>query len=253
MDINLEGRVAVVTGASRGIGAAIAKTYVDAGAKVVITARRPEGLEKAAAEIGAPESVHAIAAHAGKAEDAERVVAETIERFGRLDVLVNNAATNPYMGPVIDAEIRAWDKTFEVNLRGPLVWTQAAYRGWMKEHGGSVINISSIDGLRPGGPLAIYGVTKSALVFLSQQLATEVGPNVRVNVLAPGLVKTDFARALWEGAGDDAKYPWPLQRLGQPTDIANAALFLASDASSWTTGAVLVVDGGGTLGGPFSS
>ena len=217
----------------------------------MITARKPEGLEKAAAEIG--DGVHAIAAHAGKPEDAERVVAETVEKFGRLDVLVNNAATNPYMGPVIDASLPAWDKTFEVNLRGPLVWTQAVYNGWMKEHGGSVINISSIDGLRAGGPLAIYGVTKSALIFLSQQLATEVGPNVRVNVLAPGLVKTEFARALWEGAGEDAKYPWPLQRLGQPQDIANAALFLASEASSWVTGNVFVVDGGGSLGGPFSA
>lgn len=252
MDINLEGRVAVVTGASRGIGAAIAKTYADAGAKVVLTARKVEGLQKAVAEIG-EDRVHAIAAHAGKAEDAQRVVAETISKFGRLDILVNNAATNPYMGPVIDAEIPAWDKTFEVNLRGPLVWAQAAYRGWMKENGGSIINVSSIDGLRAGGPLAIYGITKSALIFLSQQLATEVGPNVRVNVLAPGLVKTDFARALWEGAGEDAKYPWPLQRLGQPDDIANAALFLASDAASWVTGNVFVVDGGGSLGGPFSS
>jgi NAD(P)-dependent dehydrogenase (short-subunit alcohol dehydrogenase family) len=250
VEINLEGRVAIVTGASRGIGASIAKTYAEAGAKVVITARKAEGLEKALAEIGG--DVHAIAAHAGKEEDAARVVAETLEKFGRLDVLVNNAATNPYMGPVIDAELRAWDKTFEVNLRGPLVWTQAAYRGWMKEHGGSIINISSIDGLRAGGPLAIYGVTKSALVFLSQQLATEVGPNVRVNVLAPGLVKTDFARALWEGAGEDAKYPWPLERLGQPEDIANAALFLAGDAASWVTGNVFVIDGGGSLGGPFS-
>jgi NAD(P)-dependent dehydrogenase (short-subunit alcohol dehydrogenase family) len=243
VEINLEGKVAVVTGASRGIGAAIAKTYADAGAKVVITARKPEALEKAAAELG----VHAIPAHAGKAEDAERVVAETLSKYGRLDILVNNAATNPYMGPVIDAEIRAWDKTFEVNLRGPLIWAQAAYRGWMKEHGGSILNISSIDGLNAGGPLAVYGVTKSALIFLTQQLATEVGPNVRVNVLAPGLVKTEFARALWEGAGEDAKYPWPLQRLGQPNDIASAALFLASDAASWVTGGLFVVDGGGSL------
>ncbi|TQS40597.1 SDR family oxidoreductase [Cryptosporangium phraense] len=250
MDINLEGRVAVVTGASRGIGAAIAAAYVQAGAQVVITARKPDGLAKAAAEIGS--GVHAIAAHAGKEEDAARVVDETLEKFGRLDILVNNAATNPYMGPLIDASLPAWDKTFEVNLRGPLIWTQAAYRGWMKEHGGSIINISSIDGLSAGGPLAVYGVTKSALIFLTQQLATEVGPGVRVNVLAPGLVKTDFARALWEGAGEDAKYPWPLQRLGKPEDIANAALFLASDASSWVTGGLFVIDGGGSLGGAFS-
>jgi NAD(P)-dependent dehydrogenase (short-subunit alcohol dehydrogenase family) len=251
VEINLEGRVAVVTGASRGIGAAIAKTYAEAGAKVVLTARKLEGLEKAVADIDG--DVHAIAAHAGKAEDAERVVAETLDKYGRLDILVNNAATNPYMGPVIDAEIPAWDKTFEVNLRGPLLWTQAVYRGWMKEHGGSVINIASIDGLKAGGPLAIYGITKSALIFLSQQLATEVGPNVRVNVLAPGLVKTDFAKALWQGAGEDAKYPWPLQRLGQPEDIASAALFLASDAASWVTGGLFVIDGGGILGGPFGS
>jgi NAD(P)-dependent dehydrogenase (short-subunit alcohol dehydrogenase family) len=249
VEINLEGKVAVVTGASRGIGAAIAKLYAEAGAKVVLTARKVEGLEKAVADIGG--DVHAIAAHAGKAEDAERVVTETLAKYGRLDILVNNAATNPYMGPLIDADLRAWDKTFEVNLRGPLVWTQAVYRGWMKENGGSILNISSIDGLHAGGPLAIYGVTKSALIFVSQQLATELGPNVRVNVLAPGLVKTDFAKALWEGAGEDAKYPWPLQRLGQPNDIASAALFLASDAASWVTGGLFVVDGGGSLSHTF--
>lgn len=250
MEINLEGKVAVVTGASRGIGAAIAKTYAEAGAKVVLTARKVEGLEKAVADISG--EVHAIAAHAGKAPDAERVVTETLAKYGRLDILVNNAATNPYMGPAIDVEIGAWDKTFEVNLRGPLLWAQAVYRGWMKEHGGSIINISSIDGLKAGGPLAVYGVTKSALVFLSQQLATEVGPNVRVNVLAPGLVKTDFAKALWQPIGEDSTYPWPLQRLGLPNDVANAALFLASDAASWVTGGLFVIDGGGSLGGPFS-
>jgi NAD(P)-dependent dehydrogenase (short-subunit alcohol dehydrogenase family) len=247
VDINLDGRVALITGASRGIGAAIAKAYAENGAKVVMTARKLDGLEKAAADISG--DVHVIAAHGGKAEDAERVVQATLEKYGRLDVLVNNAATNPYSGPVIDAEIGAWDKTFEVNLRGPLLWTQVAWRAWMKEHGGSVLNISSIDGLSAGGPLAVYGVTKSALNFLSQQLATEVGPGVRVNVIAPGLVKTQFAESLWKPFGEDAAFPWPLRRLGQPDDIANAALFLASDAASWVTGGIFVIDGGGSLGG----
>jgi NAD(P)-dependent dehydrogenase (short-subunit alcohol dehydrogenase family) len=244
VQLSLEGKVALVTGASRGIGAAIAQAYADAGAQVVVTARKVEGLQEAVALIG--DRAHPIAAHAGDPAAAELAVAETIERFGRLDVLVNNAATNPYMGPVIDADIPRWDKTFEVNLRGPLVWTQAAWRAWMRDNGGSVLNIASIGGMTGGGPIGVYDTSKAALIHLGKQLATELGPKVRVNTLAPGLVKTDFARALWEGAGDAADYGWPLQRIGMPTDIANAALFLASDAAAWVTGSLLVVDGGAT-------
>jgi NAD(P)-dependent dehydrogenase (short-subunit alcohol dehydrogenase family) len=246
MELSLDGKVALVTGASRGIGAAIASALAQAGAAVVITARKMEGLEQAAAAMEG--EVVPIAAHAGRPDDAARAVDQTLERFGRLDVLVNNAATNPYMGRMIDAELPAWDKTFEVNLRGLFVWTAEAWRRWMADNGGSVINVASIGGMAPGGLIGVYDLTKAGVIFMTKHLATELGPGVRVNAIAPGLVKTDFATALWKG-GEGKEWPWALRRLGEPDDIAPAAVFLASDAAAWTTGAVLVVDGGGVLAG----
>jgi NAD(P)-dependent dehydrogenase (short-subunit alcohol dehydrogenase family) len=246
MELSLDGKVALVTGASRGIGAAIAAEFARSGARVVITARKMEGLESAAAAMEG--EVVPMVAHAGRPEDAARAVSETLDRFGRLDVLVNNAATNPYMGPMIDAELGAWDKTFEVNLRGPFVWIGEAWRRWMGDNGGSIINVASIGGMAPGGAIGVYDLTKAAVIFMTKHLATELGPGVRVNAIAPGLVKTDFATALWKG-GEDREWPWAMGRLGEPGDIAPAALFLASDASAWTTGALLVVDGGGVLEG----
>jgi NAD(P)-dependent dehydrogenase (short-subunit alcohol dehydrogenase family) len=242
MDINLNGKVALVTGASKGIGLAIARTYAENGATVVLTARKQAGLDEALGSIKG--ETHAIAAHAGDPAAAEAAVAETIERFGRLDVLVNNAATNPHMGRMIDVDLPRWDKTFEVNLRGPLVWTQQAWQRWMQANGGSVLNIASIGGMSAGGAIGVYDTTKAALIFLTRHLATELGPQVRVNAICPGLVKTDFARALWQGAGEEATFPWPMGRIGQPDDIAGAALFLASDHAAWMTGTVTVVDGG---------
>jgi NAD(P)-dependent dehydrogenase (short-subunit alcohol dehydrogenase family) len=250
MDLNLNGKVALVTGASRGIGLAIAQTYAANGASVVITARKQVELDEALTTIKGDAA--AIAAHAGDPAVAEATVRETIERFGRLDVLVNNAATNPHFGRMIDIDLPRWDKVFEVNLRAPLVWAQQAWRQWMKDNGGSVINIASVGGLSPGGPLGAYGTSKSALIHVTKHLATELGPGVRVNAIAPGLVKTDFARALWEGAGEDAAYTWPLRRIGLPDDIATTALFLASDQASWVTGTVHVVDGGALSSGTFS-
>jgi NAD(P)-dependent dehydrogenase (short-subunit alcohol dehydrogenase family) len=248
MEINLNGKVALVTGASRGIGLAIAKAYAENGATVVLTARKQEGLDEAVTEIKANASraveTHTIAAHAGDPDAATAAVSETIERFGRLDVLVNNAATNPHMGRLIDVDLPRWDKTFEVNLRGPLIWIQQAWRQWMQANGGSVLNIASIGGMSPGGAIGTYDTTKAALIFLTRHLATELGPKVRVNAICPGLVKTDFARALWQGAGEDASFPWPMRRIGQPDDIASTALFLVSDHASWVTGTVAVVDGG---------
>jgi NAD(P)-dependent dehydrogenase (short-subunit alcohol dehydrogenase family) len=245
--LNLEGKVALVTGASKGIGAAIAAALAEEGAKVMLSSRKQEALEKAAASMAGETAV--FAAHAGDPEQARAAVAATIERFGSLDILVNNAATNPYMGRAIDVDLPRYDKTFEVNVRGPLAWMQEAWRQWMQERGGTIINIASVGGMTYGGPIGIYDTTKAALIHLSRHLATELGPGVRVNVIAPGLVKTDFARALWEGAGEEARWPWPLKRLGQPSDVANAALWLASDLASWVTGHVLVVDGGGLLAG----
>jgi NAD(P)-dependent dehydrogenase (short-subunit alcohol dehydrogenase family) len=243
--IDLQGKVALVTGASKGIGAAIAGRLASSGASVMLSSRKIEGLEKAAGEIKGDVAVHA--AHAGRPEDARDCVAATIERFGALDILVNNAATNPHYGRTIDVDLPRFDKTFEVNVRGPLVWTQEAWRQWMADHGGVVLNISSVGAYQYHSPIGVYDMTKAALIHLTKQLATEVGPGVRINAIAPGLVQTDFARALWEPGGADAPRPWPLQRIGQPDDIAGAAAFLCSDLASWITGTVLVVDGGGLL------
>jgi NAD(P)-dependent dehydrogenase (short-subunit alcohol dehydrogenase family) len=242
MELRLDGKVAIVTGASRGIGRAVAATYAAAGATVVLSSRKQEALEEAAA--GMDGEVACIAAHAGHPDEIERCVATTVERFGRVDILVNNAATNPYMGRTIDIDLGRYDKTFEVNLRGVHVWIQEAWRQSMSEHGGSVLNMSSIGGLSVETSIGIYNVTKAAVIHLTRTLALELAPKVRVNAIAPGLVKTDMARALWEPDEEGMARMMPLQRLGEPQDIANAALFLASDAASWITGETLVVDGG---------
>jgi NAD(P)-dependent dehydrogenase (short-subunit alcohol dehydrogenase family) len=241
-ELDLTGKVALVTGASKGIGAAIARSYAEHGASVMLSSRKIEGLEAAASEIQGTTAV--FAANAGSPEQAHNCVAATIERFGRLDILVNNAAANPYYGRTIDIDLPRFDKILEVNIRGPLVWTQEAWAQSMAERGGTVINISSIGALSFGGPIGVYNMSKAALVHLTKQLAGELGPKVRVNAIAPGLVRTDFARALWEPGGDVQEWPWALGRLGEPIDVARVALFLASDLASWMTGELVVVDGG---------
>lgn len=240
--IDLSGKTALVTGASKGIGAAIAKVLAESGANVMLSSRKIDALERAADAIDGQTAC--FAANAGRPEEARAAVAATVEKFGSLDVLVNNAATNPYYGRSIDIDLPRFDKIVEVNLRGPLVWTQEAWKQAMADKGGVVINISSVGGLKFSGPIGIYDTSKAALIHLTKHLASELGPKVRVNAIAPGLVKTDFARALWEPSGEDAERPWPLRRLGLPVDIAQAALFLCSDLSSWITGEVLTVDGG---------
>lgn len=244
----LEGKVALVTGGSRGIGKGIAKAFADAGAKVMITSRKAETCEETAKELG--DAVQWEAGHIGKSEDAERVIDATLERLGGLDILVNNAATNPYAGPTIDVDRARWDKTVEINLTAPLFWTQLAWQRSLKENGGAVVNISSVGGLATNPILGVYDVTKAALIHLTKQLAAELGPGVRVNAIAPGLIKTDFARVLWEGdRGDQVAAAYPLERLGEPADVAAAALFLADGASSgWITGQTVVLDGGGIIG-----
>ena len=242
MELRLDGKTALVTGASKGIGLAIAKGLAEAGAKVMLSSRKQEQLEKAAAEIDG--EVGVFAANAGEPDQAEACVNATLERFGSLDVLVNNAATNPHFGRAIDIDLSRYDKTFQVNVRGVFVWTQLAYKSWMQEHGGNVINIASIGGMHYGSLIGIYDTTKAAVIYLTKHLAAELAPAVRVNAIAPGLVKTDFARALYESGEEAVASMMPLKRLGVPEDIAPAAVFLASDASSWVTGEVLVVDGG---------
>jgi NAD(P)-dependent dehydrogenase (short-subunit alcohol dehydrogenase family) len=246
MQISLEGKVALVTGASRGIGKAIAGAFAGSGASVMLSSRKQDALEAAADEIGGDTAV--FAANAGEPDQIAACVAATVERFGRVDILVNNAATNPYMGRAIDIDLPRFDKTWQVNYRGPVVWAQEAWRASMADHGGDILNIASVGGLSVETSIGHYNVTKAALIHLTRTLAADLAPGVRVNAIAPGLVKTDFARALWEPAEEAIARRMPLRRLGDPDDIANAALFLVSDLASWITGQTLVVDGGALLG-----
>jgi NAD(P)-dependent dehydrogenase (short-subunit alcohol dehydrogenase family) len=242
MDIRLDGKVALVTGASRGIGKATAATLAASGAKVMIVSRKLDALEAARAEMEG--EVEVYAANTGDNAAGRACIEATLERFGALDILINNAATNPYYGPTIEVDEGRYDKTFQVNLRGPLFWTQAAYELAFKEKPGVIINVASVGGLRPDpGGLGVYNLTKAALIHLTRQLACELGPN-RVVGLAPGLVETDFAAVLVQNYGDKLAAQMPTGRLGQPQDIANFAVFLASDAASWITGDTFVIDGG---------
>lgn len=246
MELSLTGKTALVTGGSRGIGKAIAAAFAGAGAQVMITSRKADRLEAAAAEIG--DGCAWVAANVGDPEAPPHVVGETVERFGSIDILVNNAATNPYVGPLIEADLPRWNKTVQVNLTAPILWTQAAWRAGMQRKGGVVLNVASVGGLTTSEALAVYNVTKAALIHATRQLAAELAPGVRVNAVAPGLIKTDFARMLWEGErGDAVARQYPLERLGEVEDIANAALYLCSGASGWVTGQTLVLDGGGLI------
>jgi len=253
MELRLDGKVGLVTGASKGIGLAIAAGFAEAGASVMISSRKPDALEAATASItpSGDGQVDWVAANAGDESAPDAVVAATLERFGAVDIVVNNAATNPYLGPIIGISASQMDKTHQVNQRAVVLWTAAAWRAWMKERGGVVINISSVGGMSTdAGAIGYYNATKAAILHLTRQLARELAPGVRINAIAPGLVKTDFARALWEPDEQRSANQMPLKRLGRPEDIANAAVFLASDAASWITGQTLTVDGGLMVGGP---
>jgi NAD(P)-dependent dehydrogenase (short-subunit alcohol dehydrogenase family) len=246
---DLSGRIALVTGASRGIGSAIAEALVEQGATVVLSSRKQEALDVEAARINERFSgkADAVAAHAGRQEDLERLVTTVMERHGRIDILVNNAATNPYFGPLMDMDMPAWDKTFEVNLRGVFFLTKLVYNASMERNGGAVVNIASIGGIRPGFGLGAYNVTKAGVIMLTRQLAKEIGGKVRVNAIAPGLIKTRFAEALW-GNEEILKRVLesnPMGRIGTPEEIAGAVAFLVSDSASYINGEVIVIDGGG--------
>jgi len=241
MEISLEGKTALVTGASRGIGKAIAKTFVDAGAQVMLTSRKEDALRAVATEIKGETAV--FAANTGDLEQGQACVEATIERFGKIDILVNNAATNPYYGETLGVDSSRFDKTFQVNLKGPLFWSQAAWNASMKNNPGVILNIASVGGLRAEQGLGVYNLTKAAIIHLTSQLACELGPT-RVVGIAPGLVKTMFASVLVENFGDRLAAALPTKRLGEPQDIANLALFLCSDLASWITGETYVIDGG---------
>lgn len=241
MDISLAGKTALVTGGSRGIGKAIASTFVRCGANVMIVSRKEDSLRATASEIGG--NIDFVAANTGDIDAAALVVENTIRRFGSLDIFVNNAATNPYAGPMMDVDASRYDKTFQVNLRGPVFWTQQVWAQWMKDHPGVVVNVASIGGLRTEASLGVYNMTKAAIIHMTRQLAGELGAT-RVVGVAPGLIVTDFAQMLVDTFGETLAARLPTKRLGQPQDIANLVAFLASDLASWITGETYVIDGG---------
>ncbi|GAC1364157.1 MAG: SDR family oxidoreductase [Polyangiales bacterium] len=252
--IHLEGKVAIVTGGSRGIGEAIARAYAAHGAKVVVASRKLEGVEKVAAAIReSGGEAHAVAFHAGEREAPQRLVEATVARFGKVDVLVNNAATNPHFGPFLTVDAGQWDKTFDVNLRGYFEAIRAVVRH-LSDRGapGAIVNVASIVALG-GAPLqGVYAMTKAAIVSMTQTLAIELAPmTVRVNAIAPGIIETKFAAALTSNPqiSEVVLARAPIKRFGKPSELAGAALYLASDAASYVTGHTLVVDGGFTIAG----
>ena len=250
MDIRFEGKAALVTGASRGIGEAIAAELLASGVGgVTITSRKPENIEEAATRLGDPERVLPIVARADDPDAAVHAVAETINRFGSCDLLVNNAGTNPSAGHLAEVDLGAIEKTWGVNQMGPLLFARQAWKQWMHEHGGSIVNIASVGGLQPSPILGAYNISKAALVHLTRQLAHEFAPKVRVNAVAPSVVRTRLAAALWEGIENQVAATHPLHRIGEPDDVARAVAFLLSDAAAWITGVTLPVDGGVTGAG----
>ena len=241
MEISLRGKTAIVTGASRGIGKAIAKSFVDAGAQVMLTSRKLDALQAAVKEMDGETDV--FAANAGEIDQAQACIDATMKRFGKIDILVNNAATNPYYGQTLGVDSARFDKTFQVNLKGPLFWSQSVWNASMQNNPGVILNIASVGGLRAEQGLGVYNLTKAAVIHLTSQLACELG-KTRVVGIAPGLVKTLFASVLIENVGDKLASALPTKRLGEPQDIANLALFLCSDLASWITGETYVIDGG---------
>ncbi len=247
MTPDFTGKAALVTGASRGIGLAIAIELARGGAAVTISSRKPEQVSAAVDEVRAAvdgAKVLGVPANTGKDEDRADVVGRTVEEFGRLDVLINNTGINPTYGSLLEADLGAVRKIFDVNVVGALGFVQLAAKAWMSEHGGSIVNIASIAGLRSSGLLAAYGASKAALIRLTEELAWQLGPGIRVNAVAPAVVKTKFAEMLYTDNEEKLAASYPMKRLGAPEDVAQLVAFLASDQASWITGETVRVDGG---------
>ncbi|MGA4843295.1 SDR family oxidoreductase [Streptomyces sp. G45] len=243
MAVQDSGKVALVTGASRGIGYGIAEALVARGDRVCVTGRNEDALKEAVERLGADRAIGV----AGKAHDEAHqsvAVERTMEAFGRVDFLVNNAGTNPVFGPMADLDLNVARKVFETNVISALGFAQLTWKAWQGEHGGAIVNIASIAGVGASPFVGAYGMSKAAMVNLTLQLAHEFAPKVRVNAIAPAVVKTKFARALYEGREEEVTSAYPLGRLGVPSDIGGAAAFLTSAQSDWITGQTLVVDGG---------
>ncbi|MFF7096328.1 SDR family oxidoreductase [Streptomyces rubradiris] len=239
----LSGRVAIVTGASRGIGYGVAEALVARGDRVCVTGRGEDALKEAVERLGA-ERVIGVAGKAHDLAHQTEVVERTMAAFGRVDFLVNNAGTNPVFGPISDLDLDVARKVFETNVVSALGFAQKTWHAWQKDNGGAIVNIASVAGLSASPFIGAYGVSKAAMINLTQQLAHEFAPRVRVNAIAPAVVKTKFAQALYEGREEEAAAAYPLGRLGVPSDIGGAAAFLTSAQSDWITGQTLVVDGG---------
>lgn len=246
---DLSDKVAIVTGGSRGIGLAAATTLAAAGARVVIASRKPEPLDQAAAQIREQTGGVALAvpAHTGDDEAVARVVERAVSEFGGVDILVNNAATNPHFGPLLSAQDSHWDKTWDVNVKGYFRMARACVPQMNKRGGGRIINIASVAGRRVQPGMGIYCVSKAAVVMLTQVLAVELAEQkINVNALTPGFVKTKFSSAIWgnEAISKAVLAAIPQHRMAQPEEIANMILFLASNESSFVTGSILDIDGG---------
>jgi NAD(P)-dependent dehydrogenase (short-subunit alcohol dehydrogenase family) len=250
VSFDLKDKVAVVTGGSRGIGEAIAILFAKHGAKVVLASRKIEGLQEVAAKITeAGGEALPIACHAGKSDQIAALFDQVKEKYGRVDILVNNAATNPYFGPAVHTPEAAFDKTIEVNIKGYFLFMQHAAQAMVEQGNGSIINIASIAGIRPGAMQMTYAMTKAAVISMTKGFANEIAAaGVRVNAIAPGLVETKFAATLIDTPEiyEHAMAGTPMKRHGQPNEIAGAALYLASDAGAFCTGSVMTIDGGAT-------
>ncbi|MEV6201577.1 SDR family oxidoreductase [Streptomyces sp. NPDC051771] len=243
------GQTAIITGASRGLGLAVAERLVAEGARVVITGRKPDALAEAVASLGGPDHALGVAGHAADTAHQDEAIARAIATFGSADLLVNNTAINPVYGPLIELDLVAARNIVEVNCVAALSWVQKVHAAWMGEHGGSVVNVASVGGIRTAPGIGMYCASKAMLIHLTEALAVELGPGTRVNAVAPAVVKTKFAAALYEGREDEVSAAYPLKRLGVPRDIGSVVAFLLSESASWMTGQTLVVDGGLTVSG----